>query len=146
MVSAWFLYIIFMLYVPSFRVILTRRILTCNVLFAWTHYALYHAKKNPGIITRSPNNTHNTPTETYSTDIKDSYSKQNNGQSPDFSSSHSHDAFTDEDAPNDDTSQVSYVKYRGRTTLHCQSARSIGFLSDTFFLDREIWCRGSSVD
>ena len=104
MVSAWFLYLIFMLYVPSFRVISTKRILTCNVLFAWTHYALYHAKKDPGIITRSPSNT---LTDTYSIDIKSNYNEKNNEQSPDFSrSSHTHDAIGDEDVPNANTSQV----------------------------------------
>ena len=93
-----------MLYVPSFRVISTKRILTCNVLFAWTHYALYHAKNDPGIITRSPSNT---LTDTYSIDIKSNYNEKNNEQSPDFSrSSHTHDAIGDEDVPNADTSQV----------------------------------------
>ena len=72
-------------------------------------------------------------------DIKDNYSI--------FSrSSHSHDAFGDDDAPTDDTSQVSYVKYRNRTTLQCESARSICFLYDNSFLGREIWWRRSSVD
>ena len=52
MVSTWFLYFIFMLYVPSFRVIKTAEIIYCNVPFALTHYALYHAKKDPGIIAK----------------------------------------------------------------------------------------------
>ena len=103
-----------MIYVPSFRIINTKIIINCTVLFGWTNYALYHAKKDPGFITKP---TKSALVETYSLELSenemisqhsrraDRQSQNPNGISPTYS------AFTQdvEKGQGEDMSQVGYI-------------------------------------
>ena len=85
-----------MFHVPFLRVIKTQDLIYINVLFAWTHYALYHAKKDPGII-RKPIGKERE--ETYALDMEDNDSEKQSLDNQSESSgidSPTHNAFGDD--------------------------------------------------
>ena len=108
-----------MIYVPSFRIINTKIIIKCTVLFGWTNYALYHAKKDPGFITKptksalaetyslelSENETISQHSTRQSHDVADRQSQNPNGISPTYN------AFTQdvEKGQGEDMSQVGCI-------------------------------------